>query len=63
MSLSQNGVSDIAVPPKMQSEMYTGPLSIERFRKIEEMQDLLNKKCIEFPAPDCKSDPAGSTVA
>ncbi|MFC4992204.1 arylsulfatase [Rubritalea tangerina] len=36
-------------PRKMQSEVYTGPMTIERFRKIEEVKDVLKKKGIELP--------------
>jgi hypothetical protein len=41
-------------PRKMQSEVYTGPMTIERFRKIEDIKDLLKKKGIQIPVPDGK---------
>jgi arylsulfatase len=41
-------------PRKMQSEVYTGPMTIERFRKIEEIKDLLKKKGIQIPVLDGK---------
>ena len=31
-------------PRKLQSEVYTGPMTIERFRKIEDIKQLLEKK-------------------
>jgi arylsulfatase len=37
-------------PRKLQSETYTGPLTITRFRKIEEIKALLKKKGIELPS-------------
>jgi len=38
-------------PRKMQSEVYTGPMTIERFRKIEDIKDLLKKNGIQIPVP------------
>ena len=35
-------------PRKLQSEVYTGPMTIERFRKIEEVKSLLRKKGINL---------------
>ncbi|MFN3157862.1 MAG: arylsulfatase [Rubinisphaera brasiliensis] len=35
-------------PRKMQSEAYTGPMTIDRFRRIEEVKDLLKKKGIDL---------------
>lgn len=35
-------------PRKLQSETYTGPMTIERFRKIEEVKELLKKKGISL---------------
>jgi arylsulfatase len=37
-------------PRKLQSETYTGPLTITRFNKIGEIKALLKKKGIEFPS-------------
>ncbi len=31
-------------PRKLQSEVYTGPMTIERYRKIDEIKDLMKKK-------------------
>lgn len=36
-------------PRKLQSEVYTGPMTIERFRKLEDIKGLLQKKGIELP--------------
>jgi len=35
-------------PRKLQSEAYTGPLTIERYRKVEEIKEMLNKKGIDL---------------
>ncbi|MCA9118060.1 MAG: arylsulfatase, partial [Planctomycetaceae bacterium] len=35
-------------PRKLQSETYTGPMTIERFRTIEEIRGLLDKKGIDL---------------
>ena len=35
-------------PRKMQSEVYTGPMTVERFRKFEQIKRLLKKKGIEL---------------
>ena len=35
-------------PRKLQSEVYTGPMTIERYRKIDEIKDLLKKKGIDL---------------
>ena len=36
-------------PRKLQSETYSGPLTIDRFRKIEEIKAMLKRKGIELP--------------
>lgn len=36
-------------PRKLQSEAYTGPMTIERFRKIDEIKELLKKKGVKLP--------------
>ena len=36
-------------PRKLQSETYTGPLTIQRFRRIQEIKQLLKKRGIELP--------------
>ncbi|MDB4324731.1 arylsulfatase [bacterium] len=39
-----------ADPPRpLQSEVYTGPMTIQRFRKIDEIRGILEKKGIEIP--------------
>ncbi|WP_236624007.1 arylsulfatase [Rhodopirellula baltica] len=35
-------------PRKLQSETYTGPMQIERFRKIDKIKSLLKKKGIDL---------------
>lgn len=35
-------------PHKLQSETYTGPMQIERFRKIDKIKSLLKKKGIDL---------------
>lgn len=35
-------------PRKLQSETYTGPMTIERFRKIEDIKDILEKKGVDL---------------
>lgn len=45
--LMQSYVKD--PPRKLQSETYTGPMTIERYRKVEEIKNLLKKKGIELP--------------
>lgn len=35
-------------PRKLQSETYTGPMTIERFRKVDEIKSLLKKKGIDL---------------
>ncbi len=39
---------EVNPPRKLQSETYTGPMSIERFRKIDEIKSLLKKKGIDL---------------
>lgn len=40
---------EIDPPRKLQSEVYTGPMTIERFRKVEEIKELLKKNGVDLP--------------
>ena len=39
---------EINPPRKLQSEVYTGPLTIERYRKVEEIKGMLQKKGVDL---------------